>query len=95
MTRPQLQVVLTAQEDCTLRELRTFIGLPQSAKGCAEVLRLSHHGLTTEKIAGYFGWPMETVRETIHRLERKGWGGLWDDPHRGHRPSGKIKIWLT
>ena len=86
MTRPRLQVVLTSEEDRTLLELRTATGAPQRTKDRAEVLRLSHRGWTTEKVAEYFDWRVETVRETIHRWRKQGLAGLWDAPRSGRRP---------
>lgn len=67
MTCPRLQVVLNPEEDRTLLELRTASSIPQRIKDRAEVLRLSYRGWTTEKIAEYLGWRVETVRETIYR----------------------------
>ena len=54
MTRPRLQVVLSIEEDRTLLELRTAISVSQRTQDRAEVLRLSHRGWTTERIAEYF-----------------------------------------
>lgn len=76
MTRPRLQVVLSTEEDCTLLELRTASRVPQRTKDRAEVLRLSHRGWTTDKIAEYFDWRVETVRETLYRWKQQGLGGL-------------------
>lgn len=86
MTRPRLQAVLTPEEDRTLLELRTATSVPQRTKDRAEVLRLSNRGWTTEKIAEYFDWRVETVRETIYRWRDQGLGGLWDAPRPGRRP---------
>jgi len=86
MTRPRLQVVLNPEEDRTLLELRTAGSVPQRTKDRAEVLRLSHRGWTSEKIAEYLDWRVETVRETIYRWRGQGLGGLWDAPRPGRRP---------
>lgn len=86
MTRPRLQVVLNSEEDRTLLELRTATHLPQRVKDRAEALRLSHRGWTTEQIAEYFEWRVETVRETMHRWRTQGLGGLWDAQRPGRRP---------
>lgn len=86
MTRPRLQAILTTEEDRTLLELRTATSVPQRTKDRAEVLRLSHRGWTTEKIAEYFDCRVETVRETIYRWRDQGLGGLWDAPRPGRRP---------
>lgn len=85
MTRPRLPAILTAEEDRTLLELRTASSVPQRTKDRAEVLRLSHQGWTTDKIAEYFGWRVETVRETLYRWRDQGLGGLWDAPRQGRR----------
>ena len=85
MTRPRLQVVLSAEEDRTLLELRTATSVSQRTKDRAQVLRLSHRGWTTEQIAEYFDWRIETVRETIYRWRTQGLGGLWDAPRPGRR----------
>jgi transposase len=85
MTRPRLQAILTIEEDRTLLELRTATSVPQRTKDRAEVLRLSHRGWTTEKIAEYFDWRVETVRETFYRWRDQGLGGLWDAPRPGRR----------
>ncbi|OKH23370.1 transposase [Chroogloeocystis siderophila 5.2 s.c.1] len=86
MTRPRLQVVLSTEEDRTLLELRTATTVPQRTKDRAEVLRLSQRGWTTEQIAEYFDWRVETVRETIYRWRDQGLGGLWDAQRPGRRP---------
>lgn len=39
------------------------------------------------KIAAYLDWAPQTVRETIHRWNTKGLGGLWSGSGRG----GKTK----
>ncbi len=51
MTRPRLQVVLAAEEDRTLLELRTANSVPQRTKNRAEVRRLSHRGWTTNHLS--------------------------------------------
>ncbi|MFM7426385.1 MAG: helix-turn-helix domain-containing protein [Elainella sp.] len=86
MTRPRLQVTLSAEEDRTLLEMRTATTVPQRTQDRAQALRLSHRGWTTEQIADYFDWQVETVRQAIHRWQDKGLGGLWDAPGRGRRP---------
>lgn len=86
MSSPPLRVFLTLEQDRTLFELRTATTVPQRSKDRAEVLRLSHRGWKVDKIAAYFGWSIPTVRETIHRWQRQGLGGLWDAPRAGRRP---------
>jgi len=57
--------------------------VPQRVKDRAEALRLSAHGWDVEKIAAYLNWAPQTVRETIHRWNSFGLGGLWEAPGRG------------
>ena len=79
----RLRIILTAEEDRTLHELRLATTVPQRVKDRAEVIRLSHQGLYVEKIATYFSWNVRTVRETLNRWKNYGLGGLWDAPHPG------------
>ena len=82
----RLRVFLSAAEDRTLFELRTATTVPQRVKDRAEVVRLSHQGLYVEKIAAFFDWNERSVRETLHRWQDRGLGGLWDAPHPGAKP---------
>ena len=79
----RLRAYLTPEEDRTLFELRTATTVPQRVKDRAEVLRLSHRGWYVEQIADFFSWHLQTVRETLHRWQEKGLGGLWEAPGRG------------
>lgn len=51
--------------------------VPQRVKERSEVLRLNAQGWYVEKIANDFKWNRQTVRETIHRGEINGLGGLF------------------
>jgi len=82
----RIRVLLNPEEDRTLFELRTATTVPQRVKDRAEALRFSAHGLYVEKIADYLNWAPQTVRETIHRWNTKGLGGLWEGPGRGGKP---------
>lgn len=82
----RLRIFLTPEEDQTLFELRTATTVPQRVKDRAEVLRLNARGWYVEKIAAYFNWNRQTVRETIHRWQTKGLGGLWEAEGRGGKP---------
>lgn len=86
----RLRVFLSAEENRTLFELRTASTVPQRVKDRAEVIRLSHQGMYVEKIASFFDWNVRTIRETLHRWQQQGLGGLWDAP----RP-GPQKRWQT
>lgn len=79
----RLRIILNAEEDRTLHELRLATTVPQRVKDRAAVIRMSHQGLYVEKIAIYFGWNVRTVRETLNRWKKNGLGGLWDAPHPG------------
>ncbi len=79
----RLRVFLSAEENRTLFELRTATTVPQRVKDRAEVIRLSHQGMYVEKIASFFDWNVRTVRETLHRWQQRGLGGLWDAPRPG------------
>ncbi len=82
----RIRVLLTSEENRTLFELRCATTVPQRIKDRAEALRLSAHGWYVEKIASYLNWTPQTVRETIHRWNTKGLGGLWEAPGRGGKP---------
>lgn len=82
----RLRIFLKPEEDRTLFELRTASTVPQRVKDRAQVLRLNAQGWYVEKIADYFNWHPQTVRETIHRWETKGLGGLWEALGRGGQP---------
>ncbi len=79
----RLRVFLNAEENRTLFELRTATTVPQRVKDRAEVIRLSHQGMYVEKIASFFNWNVRTIRETLHRWQQQGLGGLWDAPRPG------------
>jgi transposase len=82
----RIRVLLTPEENRTLFELRTATTVPQRIKDRAEALRLSAHGWYVEKIATYLNWTPQTVRETIHRWNTFGLGGLWEASGRGGKP---------
>jgi transposase len=69
-----------------LFEVRTATHLPQRVRDRAEVIRLSHQGWFVEKIAKFMRWRIQTVRDTLHRWEQGGLGGLWDAAHPGKQP---------
>jgi hypothetical protein len=88
----RIRVLLNPEEDRTLFELRTATTVPQRVKDRAEALRFSAR-LYVEKIADYLNWAPQTVRETIHRWNTKGLGGLWEGP--GREASGRRPTWPT
>lgn len=84
----RLRVFLTCEQDKTLLNLRTA-DVPHKVKDRAEVIRLNAHGWYVEKIAAYFNWTSQTVREVLHKWEKLGLEGLWDKPGRGGKPKWK------
>lgn len=68
----RLRIILNAEEDRTLHELRKATTVPQRVKDRAEVIRMSHQGLYVETIAIYFDWNVRTVRETLNRWKKNG-----------------------
>lgn len=82
----RLRIFLTPEEDRTLWELRTATTVPQRVKDRAEALRLNAQGWYVEKIAHYLKWHVQTVRDTLHRWQKQGLGGLWEAPGRGSKP---------
>ena len=81
----RLRIFLSAEEERTLRELRTAKTVPQRVKDRASMLRLSNQGMYVEEIATYFDCNKQTVRETIHRWQKLGLGGLWEAQGRGQK----------
>ena len=83
----RLRIFLSAEEERTLRELRTANTVAQRVKDRASMLLLNNQGLYVEDIAAYFKCNKQTVRETIHRWQKKGLGGLWEAQGRGQKRS--------
>lgn len=81
-----LTISLTEEEDRTLRELSYANGVPGRIKQRASALRLNASGWKVQQIAEHLEWAPQTVRETIHRWQEGGLGGLWEAEGRGrHR----------
>jgi transposase len=81
-----LKIVLSEEEDRTLRELSYANGVPQRVKQRATALRLNAAGWRVPQIAVHLDWAEQTVRETIRRWQTGGLGGLWEADGRGrHR----------
>jgi transposase len=81
-----LKISLTEEEDRTLRELSYANGVPRRVKQRATVLRLNASSWSVQQIAAHLDWAPQTVRETIHRWQERGLGGLWEAAGRGrHR----------
>jgi transposase len=84
----RLRVFLTREQDRTLLNLRTA-DVPQKVKDRAEVVRLNARGWYVEKIAAHFNWTEQTVRAVLHKWQKFGTEGLWDNPGRGVKPKLK------
>jgi|GEM_PF-715393 len=88
-----LKISLTAAEDRSLRELSYASGVPQRVKQRANALRLNAAGWTVNQIACHLDWAPQTVRETIHRWQAGGLGGLWEAAGRGRHRSWSQEDW--
>jgi transposase len=81
-----VRVVLTPEEDRSLRELRLDITVPQRTRDRAHMVRLNAQGWNAPALAEIFECCEHTVRATLKRWQRDGLGGLWDAPGRGDKP---------
>ena len=81
----RLRIFLTGEQERNLLKLRAA-DVPQKVKDRAEVIRLNAHGWYVEKIATYFNWTSQTVREVLHKWHNLGLEGLWELPGRGVIP---------
>lgn len=80
-----LKIGLNEEEDRTLYELSVANGVPQRTKVRAMALRLNASGWTVARIAEHLQQAPQTVRQTIHRWQSQGLGGLWEAPGRGKK----------
>lgn len=78
-----VHIVLTAEEDRTLSELRVAATIPQRTRDRAHMLRLNAQGWTVPAIAEIFECQENTVRQALRRWQQEGLAGLWDAPGRG------------
>lgn len=78
-----VHIVLTAEEDRTLSELRVATTVPQRTRDRAHMLRLNAQDWTVPAIAEIFECQENTVRQALRRWEKEGLAGLWDAPGRG------------
>jgi DNA-directed RNA polymerase specialized sigma24 family protein len=72
-----LRIVLTAEEERTLAELRQAQTVPQRTRDRAHMLRLNAEGWSVPMIADIFDCHQHTVRATLRRWQNDGLGGLW------------------
>ena len=88
-----LQISLSAEEERTLRELNYADGVPERVKQRASALRLNAAGWKVNQIARHLDWAPQTVRETIHRWQAGGLGGLWEATGRGRHRRWTLEDW--
>jgi transposase len=81
-----LRIILTEEEERTLRELRQAQTVPYRTCDRAHMLCLNAQGLNVPAIAEIFQCQQQTVRVTLRRWENDGLGGLWEAPGRGAKP---------
>ena len=89
-----VHIVLTAEEDRTLSELRVATTVSQRICDRAHMLRLNAQGWNVPAIAEIFECQENTVRQTIRRWQQAGLGGLWDAPGRGVKPKWQEADWV-
>jgi transposase len=82
----QHRIILTAEEERTLRELRQASTVPARVRERAHVVRLNAAGKSTKEIANIFECHPHTVRATVQRWQCRGLGGLWETSGRGGKP---------
>lgn len=78
-----LRVKLSLEQDKQLLRISQNEKTPRRTKERAEAIRLSNHGWTVVKIAEYFEWHPQTVRELIKRWREQGEKGLYDQAKTG------------
>ena len=88
-----LKITLTTDEEETLKELELANQVPRRTKQRASILRLNSRGNTVKDIALYVGCASSTVRQTIHRWQKNGLGGLWEAKGRGKKATWKKEDW--
>lgn len=88
-----LKITLTMEENKTLQELEVAQAVPRRTKQRATALRLNGKGWTVKAIADYLEWAESTVRQTIHRWNKRGLVGLWEVRGRGKKPRWTTEDW--
>jgi transposase len=78
-----LRIILTPEENYTLRELRQASSVPKRTRDRAHMLCLNAQGWNAPTIAKIFDCHQHTVRATLRRWQERGLGGLWEAPGRG------------
>ncbi len=73
-----LKIFLTREQNRTIFELRMTPRVSEPTKDRAVALPLSAQGCHVEKIADYFKWETQTVRQTIHHWIQQTISGIMD-----------------
>ncbi len=84
--RPNRYISLSRGEDEQLRGVEQNAYIHKKARLRAQILRLSHRGLSMGEIAKHVGKGYNMVRESFSRWEREGYVGLADHyEHHGQK----------
>ncbi len=76
--RPNRYINLSKEEDEQLREVEQNAYIHKKARLRAQILRLSHRGLSVGEIAEHVGKGYNMVRESFSRWQGEGYVGLAD-----------------
>lgn len=71
-------ITLSKEENEKLRGLEQNAHIHRKVRLRAQILRLSHEGMSMQGIGEYVGKSYDTVRSTFSRWESEGYGGLAD-----------------
>jgi transposase len=85
MSSAPLRVFLTTKEDGKLWSMAKNPNLKPRTRLRIEIIRLSHGGWKTEKIASYQKCSTATVRRTLHRWKLEKFEGLEDKARPGRK----------
>lgn len=85
--QPNRFISLSKDENERLRELEQTPHIHAKVRLRAQILRLSHKGMSMQGIAEYVGKSYDTVRTTFARWEQEGYAGLADRfEQQGQKP---------
>ncbi|WP_052672351.1 helix-turn-helix domain-containing protein [Aliterella atlantica] len=82
-----IRVMLSEEEDRTLKELSYAEGVSHRIKQRALAIRLNARGWNAPQIAQFLDWHEHSVRNTLERWNTLGLGGLWEQKGRGRKRS--------
>lgn len=80
-----IRVILSEEEDRTLKELSYAEGVSHRIKQRALAIRLNARGWNAPQIAQFLDWHEHSVRATLERWNTLGLGGLWEQKGRGRK----------